>query len=62
MPKRGKYRMEKQRDMEIQYDGTDVFMDMDFYGYLDADWSGDPDMSRSTSGFVFITSEEQSPG
>ena len=30
-------------------------MDMDFHGYTDADWSGDPDTSKSTSGYVFIT-------
>src|SRR5947209_14778440 len=30
-------------------------MDMDFHGYMDTDWSGDPDTSKSTSGYVFIT-------
>lgn len=43
------------RDMELRFDGSDVSMDMDFHGYSDADWSGDPDTSRSTSGFVFLS-------
>ena len=30
-------------------------MDMNFHRYSDADWSGDPETSRSTSGFVFIS-------
>ena len=34
--------------------GTPV-LDMNFHGYSDADWSGDPDTSKSTSGYVFIT-------
>jgi hypothetical protein len=41
--------------MELRYDGGDISMDMLFHGYLDADWNGDSDTSRSTSGFVFIT-------
>jgi hypothetical protein len=43
------------RDWVIIYDGSDIGMDMNFYGYSDADWSGDSDTSRSTSGFVFIS-------
>jgi transposase InsO family protein len=43
------------RDWVLQYDGSDGGMDLDFHGYSDADWSGDPDTSRSTSGFVFIS-------
>jgi hypothetical protein len=42
------------KDLELVYDGSDVSLDMDFHGYSDADWSGDPDTSRSTSGYVFI--------
>lgn len=41
--------------MELQFDGSDVSMDMDFHGYSDSDWSGDSNTSRSTSGFVFIS-------
>ncbi|KAG5723407.1 hypothetical protein E4T56_gene14132 [Termitomyces sp. T112] len=41
--------------MELKFDGNDVGMDMSFHGYSDADWSGDPDTSRSTSGYVFIS-------
>ena len=41
--------------MVLQFDGSDVGMDMSFHGYSDTDWSGDPDTSRSTSGFVFIS-------
>ena len=40
--------------MELCFDGNDVGMDMSFHGYSDADWSGDPDTSRSTSGYIFI--------
>lgn len=43
------------RDMELQFDGSDVSMDMNFHGYSDADWSEDPDTSCSTSGFVFLS-------
>ena len=43
------------KDLELVYDGADVGMDMVFHGYSDSDWSGDPDTSRSTSSFVFIT-------
>jgi hypothetical protein len=28
-------------DMILQFDGSDVGMDMSFHGYSDADWSGD---------------------
>ena len=45
------------KDMELVYDGSDVTMDMDFHGYSDADWSGDPDTSRSTSGYIFISNQ-----
>ena len=43
------------QDLELRFDGSDVSLDATFYGYSDADWSGDRDTSRSTSGFVFIT-------
>lgn len=39
----------------LVYEGSDVNTDMDFHGFSDADWSGDPDNSRSTSGYVFIS-------
>lgn len=39
----------------LSYQGTDVNSDMDFHGFSDADWSGDVDSSRSTSGYVFIS-------
>lgn len=42
-------------EMELKFDGADVGLDMSFHGFVDADWSGDPDTSRSTSGFVFIS-------
>ena len=41
-------------DWALHYYGSDVGMDMMFYGYSDADWSGDNDTSHSTSGYVFI--------
>lgn len=41
--------------MELRFDGNDVRMDMSFHGYSDADWSGDIDTSRLTSGYVFIS-------
>ena len=41
--------------MELVYNGSNVAMDMDFHGYSDADWSGDPDTSHSTSGYIFIS-------
>jgi hypothetical protein len=41
--------------MELRYDGSDISLDMDFHGYSNTNWSGDSDMSRSTSGFVFIS-------
>jgi hypothetical protein len=43
------------QDMELKFDGADVPLNMNFHGYVDADWSGDPDTSKSTSGFVFIS-------
>jgi hypothetical protein len=43
-------------DMVLRYDGSGpVSTDFEFHGYTDADWSGDSDTSRSTSGFVFIS-------
>ena len=39
----------------LTYEGSKVSLDMDFHGFSDADWSGDSDTSRSTSGFVFIS-------
>ena len=45
------------RDWVLVYDGSDVGMDMTFHGYTDADWSGDNDTSRSTSGYVFIANK-----
>lgn len=42
-------------DMELKFDGNDVSMDMHFHGYSDADWSGDTDTSKSTSGYVFLS-------
>jgi hypothetical protein len=42
--------------MVLKFDGGDVNADMDFHGYTDADWNGDTDTSKSTSGFVFISS------
>jgi hypothetical protein len=44
------------RDWALHYDGADLSIDMTFYGYSDADWNGDRDTSRSTSGYVFIVS------
>ena len=55
MVKRGLRYLKATRDMVLQFDGSDVTGDMDFHGYSDADWSGDRDTSRSTSGFVFIS-------
>jgi hypothetical protein len=43
------------RDMVLVYDGADISIDLDFHGFTDADWSGDVDTSRSTSGYVFIS-------
>ena len=43
------------RDLELVFDGSDVNIDMDFHGYTDANWNGDRDTSRSTSGYVFIS-------
>ena len=41
--------------MELQFDGTKLFMDLDFHGYFDAGWFQDSDNSHSTSSFVFIS-------
>ena len=46
--------MQATTDMELQYDGNDVSMDMDFYGYSDTGWSQNPDNSYSTSGYLFL--------
>ena len=43
------------KNMELHFNGTELSTDMDFHGYSDAGWSQDPDNSRSTSGFVFIS-------
>ena len=43
------------KDMELRFDGTELSMDLDFHGYTDAGWSQDPDNSRSTSGFLFMS-------
>ena len=48
--------LEKTRDWCLVYDGADAGMDLDFHGYTDADWGGCNDTSKSTSGFVFISS------
>lgn len=42
------------RDWALHFDGADLGMDLTFYGYSDANWNGDKDTSRSTSGYVFI--------
>ncbi|KAK7013539.1 hypothetical protein R3P38DRAFT_3206912 [Favolaschia claudopus] len=42
------------RHWELVYNGADISMDMQFLGYSDANWNGDRDTSRSTSGYVFI--------
>jgi len=42
--------------MCLVFDGSDLgSLDMSFHEYSDADWSGDPGMLKSTSGFVFIS-------
>jgi hypothetical protein len=43
------------REMQLTYHGTAVDIGMDFHGWTDADWCGDSDTSKSTSGFVFIS-------
>ena len=43
------------KDMELRFDGTELSMDLDFHGYTDARWSQDPDNSRSTSSFLFMS-------
>lgn len=37
--------------MSLCYHGRDVNQGMDFHRYTDSDWSGEPDISRSTSGY-----------
>jgi hypothetical protein len=41
--------------LELKFNGADVSLDMSFHRFVDADWSGDPDTSKSISGFVFIS-------
>ena len=53
--KRTLHYLQATKDMELVYDGSDITMDMDFHGYSNADWSGDPDTSHSTSGYIFIS-------
>ena len=51
-------------EIRLVFDGSDLgSLDMSFHGYSDADWSGDPDTSKSTSRFVFISNRlgEQTP-
>jgi hypothetical protein len=43
------------REMQLTYHETAVDIGMDFHGWTDADWCGDSDTSKSTSGFVFIS-------
>ena len=43
------------KDMELRFNGTELSMDLDFHGYSDAGWSQDPDNSRSTSSFLFMS-------
>jgi hypothetical protein len=43
------------QDMVLVYDGADISIDVDFHGYTNANWSGNVDTSRSTSGYVFIS-------
>jgi hypothetical protein len=45
------------QDWTLTYDGSDMGMDLNFHGYTDADWNGDKDTSRSTSGYVFISAQ-----
>ena len=42
-------------NMELQYDGNDVSLDMDFHRYSNAGWSQNPDNSHSTSGYLFLS-------
>jgi hypothetical protein len=43
------------REMQLTYHGIAMDIGMDFHGWTDADWCGDSDTSKSTSGFVFIS-------
>jgi hypothetical protein len=47
--------MQYTRELELVFNGSDVSGDLDFHGFSDADWSGDEDTSRSTSGYAFIS-------
>jgi len=50
------------KDMELQFDGTELSTDLDFHGYPDASWSQDPDNSHSTSGLYLLATAEPFPG
>ena len=54
MAKRALRYLKHTMDMDLCYNGNDVNSDLIFHGFSDADWSGDIDTSRSTSGYVFI--------
>lgn len=41
--------------MELIYDDTVSANNLNFHGYLDADWSGNTNTSQSTSGHVSFT-------
>lgn len=45
------------RTMELKYDGKGQSVDVTFIGYVDAAWSDDVETSRSTGGYVFISSQ-----
>ena len=49
------YYMQATTDMELQYDGNDVSVNMDFHGYSNAGWSQNPDNSCSPSGYLFLS-------
>jgi hypothetical protein len=53
--KRGLRYMQYTRELELVFNGSDVSGDLDFHRFSDADWSGDEDTSRSTSGYAFIS-------
>jgi Reverse transcriptase (RNA-dependent DNA polymerase) len=55
MAKRALRYLKATKDLALIFDGSDVNMDMEFHGYSDANWNGDHDTSRSTSGYVFIS-------
>jgi Reverse transcriptase (RNA-dependent DNA polymerase) len=55
MAKRALRYLKATKNLTLVFDGSDVNMDMEFHGYSDANWNGDHDTSRSTSGYVFIS-------